>query len=151
MIRRVGQPPDAREKYRRRPGVYAVLWDRGHVLLTHQDNPEPEFQLPGGGIDRGEAPLHALHREVFEETGWRIRPLRRLGAFRRFTFMPEYDLWAEKLCTIYLARPVRRHGPPSEPGHSAIWMHAETALEQLGNPGDRHFLAEVLHRSHRPT
>ena len=103
----------------------------------------PEIQLPGGGIDPGESPIVALHREVYEETGWSITPPRRLGAFRRFTFMPEYDLWAEKLCTIYLARPVRRLGPPSEPGHDAIWMHRDDALEQLCNAGDRHFLTSV--------
>ena len=104
----------------------------------------PEFQLPGGGIDKGESPLPALHREVFEETGWSITAPRRLGAFRRFTFMPEYDLWAEKLCTIYIARPVRQLADPPEPGHEAVWMSVEVAVESLGNPGDRHFLAQLV-------
>ena len=72
-----------------------------------------------------------------EETGWHIAGLRRLGAFRRFTFMPEYDLWAEKICTIYVARPVLRVGPPTEPGHQAVWMEPAAALDLLGNPGDR--------------
>ena len=88
--------------------------------------------------------MAALHREVFEETGWRIAPLRRLGAFRRFTYMPEYDIWAEKVCTVVLARPVRRLGPPSEPGHSAIWLDAGEAVEMLGNRGDAHFAARAL-------
>jgi 8-oxo-dGTP diphosphatase len=58
--------------------------------------------------------------------------------------MPEYDLWAEKLCTVYLARPVRALGPPSEPGHAAVWMPATDALGLLGNAGDRAMLARVL-------
>lgn len=144
MIRRFGEAVKAGQRYRRRPGVYAVLLDGDAVLTTFQQDPLPEFQLPGGGIDRGEQPIAALHREVFEETGWKIQVARRLGAFRRFTYMPEYDLWAEKLCTIYLARPVLRHGPPTEPGHTAVWLSAGEALARLGNVGDRAMLARAL-------
>ena len=131
-------------RYRQRPGAYAVLFRGREVLLTHQAEPTPEFQLPGGGIDPGEAPLTALHREVWEETGWRIAAPRRLGAFRRFTYMPEYDLWAEKICHIYLARPVRRLGPPVEPGHTEVWTSLPVAAEIVGNDGDRLFLSGLL-------
>ncbi|MBA3911721.1 MAG: NUDIX hydrolase [Rhodobacter sp.] len=146
MIRRYGQAAETGRQYTRRPGVYAILLQGDHILATHQTAPVPEFQLPGGGIDRGEHPISALHREVFEETGWKIAVTRRVGAFRRFTFMPEYDLWAEKICAIYLARPVRRLGPPSEAGHSAVWLPVEEAVLRLGNPGDRAILASTLIR-----
>lgn len=141
MIRRFGKSPKAGQVYIRRAGVYAVLARGDDLLLTHQSEPEPEFQLPGGGINPGESPLAALHREVFEETGWSISRPRRIGAFRRFVYMPEYDMFADKLCTIYVAQPVRRLGPPTEPGHSAIWMPREVATSLLGNSGDRHFAA----------
>lgn len=143
MIRRFGEPPVRGQKYGLRHGVYAILLRRGRVLLTHQAEPDDEFQLPGGGIDPGESPLRALHREVWEETGWTIAAPRRLGAFRRFVYMPDYDRWAEKLCTIYLARPVRRRGPPAEAGHTAVWSTPATAARMLGNAGDRHFMARV--------
>ncbi|OYW60435.1 MAG: NUDIX hydrolase [Rhodobacterales bacterium 32-66-7] len=146
MIRRYGAPVEPGRRYTRRPGVYAILLSGEHILATHQAEPVPEVQLPGGGIDRGEHPIPALHREVHEETGWKIAVTRRLGTFRRFTYMPEYDLWAEKLCTVYLARPVRRLGPPSEAGHTAIWLSVEQALRHLGNPGDRAMLALFLGR-----
>jgi len=144
MIRRYGEPVKAGPRYTRRPGAYAVLLQGDHILATHQAEPVPEFQLPGGGIDRGEQPIAALHREVYEETGWKIAVSRRLGTFRRFTYMPEYDLWAEKVCSVYLARPVRRLGPPLEAGHTAIWLPAVEALDLLGNAGDRAMLASVL-------
>ncbi|MBC7158246.1 MAG: NUDIX hydrolase [Rhodobacteraceae bacterium] len=148
-MQRFGMPPGAGRRWRWRAGVYAVLLRGGRVLLTHQAAPVPEFQLPGGGIDPGEAPLAALHREVFEETGWRLAAPRRLGVFRRFAFMPEYDLWAEKVCTIYLARPVRRLGPPSEPGHSAHWVPLADAPGLLGNAGDAAFVRRVAARLRR--
>jgi 8-oxo-dGTP diphosphatase len=114
------------------------------VLLTYQAGIHHEFQLPGGGIDPGESPIHALHREVYEETGWRIAKPRFLGAFRRFAFMPEYDLWAEKICHIYHAFPVRKLGEPIEPDHSVHWVNPELAIDTLGNPGDRAFLQSLL-------
>ena len=143
-MRRFGERVMAGQRYRLRPGAYAVLIRGDRVLLTHQAEPVPEFQLPGGGIDPGEGPLTALNREVFEETGWSIDGHRRLGAYRRFTYMPEYDRWAEKVCHVYLARPALRRGLPTEPGHAAHWMSGAEALNALSNSGDRHFLAKVL-------
>lgn len=144
MIRRFGEPVLRGQSYRLRPGAYAVLALGQRVLLTHQSEPKPEYQLPGGGIDAGESPLHALYREVFEETGWRFTTPRRIGAYRRFVYMPEYDRWAEKICAVYLARPSLRLGPPVEPGHRAIWMDAREAARALGNPGDRFFLRQAM-------
>lgn len=139
MIPRFGQPPGER-RYKHRPGVYAILPRGGRVLLTYQSGPVPEFQLPGGGIDPGEQPLRALAREVLEETGWTIARPRRIGAYRRFTFMPDYGIWAEKLCHVYLAHPVRQAFAPSEPGHLAVWFDHATAVAQLASEGDRAFL-----------
>jgi 8-oxo-dGTP diphosphatase len=141
MIRRYGEAVRRDQTYRHRPGVYAILPRDGALLLTYQAEPEPEFQLPGGGIDPGEHPVHALHREVYEETGWHIAAPRKLGAYRRFVYMPEYDKWAEKVCHIYVARPVLRLGPPVEPGHLAIWAGVEAALGLITNEGEREFLA----------
>ena len=147
MIRRFGERVDPRKRYIRRPGAYAILRKGSHILLTHQAAPIPELQLPGGGIDPGEHPLPALHREVMEETGYRIRVKARLGAFRRFTYMPEYDLWAEKLCHIYLAQPGLRIGPPTEAGHMAVWLPIIEATEYLANDGDTAFLRHQLVRA----
>ncbi|NBZ86831.1 NUDIX domain-containing protein [Stagnihabitans tardus] len=144
MIRRYGEAVKSGMQYRRRPGVYAVLLRGDQVLLTHQAEPIPEFQLPGGGIDPGEAPIAALHREVYEETGWHISSPKLVGIYRRFTYMPEYDKWAEKVCAIYVARPTLCMGPPSEAGHTAIWTEAGSALALLTNQGDRAMAARVL-------
>jgi len=137
MIKRYGDPPKAGQHYELRPGVYGILQRRADVLLTWQEAEQGELQLPGGGIDP------ALHREVFEETGWRIASPRKLGTFRRFVYMPEYDKYAEKLCHIYLARPVRPIGPPSEPGHIPLWMDARDALAEIGK-GDAAFVRGLV-------
>jgi 8-oxo-dGTP diphosphatase len=147
MIRRFGESPQHDAIYRRRPGVYAILPHRGRFLLTYQDDPHFEVQLPGGGVDAGESPIHALYREVMEETGWTMSSPRRIGAFRRFTYMPEYDLWAEKLCTIYVARPARQIGPPTETDHAPLWATGREAVAQLYNDGDAFFLKRYLRQT----
>lgn len=127
-----------------RPGAYAILKRGGQILLTHQAAPVPEFQLPGGGIDPGEHMLAALHREVMEETGWSISRPVRIGAFRRFAYMPDYDLWAEKLCHVFVARPALQISDPLEAGHTVHWASAATAADLLGNEGDRCLLVRHL-------
>ena len=73
-----------------------------------------------------------------------MAPPRRLGAFKRYTFMPEYDLWAEKICTVFLSRPVLRRSAPSEPDHSVIWAPLSQAPALLYNEGDAAFVASLL-------
>jgi 8-oxo-dGTP diphosphatase len=137
MIKSYGDAPKPGKRYVRRPGVYAILLRDHEILATYQANPTPEIQLPGGGIDKGEHPIAALHREVMEETGWRMALQYRFGTFRRFTYMPDYNLWAEKLCTIYVGRPTLQVSDPTEPGHQALWLPLGNAAQVLGNPGDR--------------
>lgn len=140
MIRRYGEPVQAGVRYRLRPGAYAILPRGAKVLLTIQEGERFDLQLPGGGLDLGESPFQALHREVLEETGWRIAAPRRLGCFRRFVYMPEYGFWAEKLCHVYVARPIRQIVEPIELYHHTVWMEKGLAAAQLGNEGDRAFL-----------
>jgi 8-oxo-dGTP diphosphatase len=144
MTRRIGEPVNPNVTYKRRPGAYAILLRNERVLLTHQAEPVPEFQLPGGGIDPGEHPIPALHREVMEETGWRISDIRKLGVYRRYTYMPEYDMWAEKMCHIFFARPALKLGPPTEAGHTEIWTSPDMAIDLVASDGDRLFLTETL-------
>lgn len=143
-MRRFGEPPERGRRYIRRPGAYAVIEREGWLLLTEQSGESVELQLPGGGIDPGESPLRALHREVLEETGWKIRLRGRLGAWQRFTYMPEYGLWAHKIYLVYLASPTLCAGPPREAGHRALWRPGTRAVAALTNAGDRHFAARAL-------
>lgn len=144
MIMRIGPAPLAHQRYIHRPGAYAILPLKSGILLTAQIGETVDVQLPGGGIDPGESPIQALHREVLEETGWRIAKPRRLGAFRRFVFMPDYKIWAEKMCHIYVAQPVYKVCPPIEPDHETLAVSVEEAVRLMGNDGDRMFVARYF-------
>ena len=58
-----------------RLAVYAVVRSVHGVLLAQNSartNAAGTWGLPGGGLDPGEPPEAALHREVWEETGQRV-------------------------------------------------------------------------------
>ena len=142
-MRRHGPPPRPSLTYRDRAGAYGVLLLGRDALLAEQDG---DLLLPGGGIDPGESPLHALHREVWEETGWRIGHVRRLGVFSRYDWLKEERFHARKIQHIFLARPTRRIGPPLEPDHRPVWMDARGAVAALSVEGEAHALETALRR-----
>ncbi|WP_418957067.1 NUDIX hydrolase [Streptomyces tritici] len=65
-----------------RVAAYAVcVRDDDHVLLARwvaRDGTR-QWTLPGGGMDHGEDPLDTVVREVAEETGQLVSPVRLLG------------------------------------------------------------------------
>jgi 8-oxo-dGTP pyrophosphatase MutT (NUDIX family) len=65
-----------------RLGCSAVLFDdsRTKVLLTRRKD-NGNWCLPGGMIEPGESVSEGCEREVFEETGLRVRVLRMTGVY----------------------------------------------------------------------
>src|SRR5689334_17854221 len=78
-------------RYPSRPlvGVGALIFDRGRILMA-QRGKEPLlgwWSLPGGALETGETLDHAVRREVREETGLEVEPLRVFEIFERI--MPD--------------------------------------------------------------
>ena len=60
---------------RTRAGSRAVIVRDGMILLSHE-TVTGWWLIPGGGVEAGETPEACCVREVEEETGWIVRPLR---------------------------------------------------------------------------
>jgi 8-oxo-dGTP pyrophosphatase MutT (NUDIX family) len=63
------------------PGVAAVVHDEEGRILLHRREDTGDWSLPAGSIDPGEAPAQAIVREVWEETGLRVKPEVILGVY----------------------------------------------------------------------
>ncbi len=68
-----------------RVAAYAVIvGDDSRVLLAHwSEGRKAAWTMPGGGLEAGEDPEHAVRREVREETGYRVRVDGLLGIHSR--------------------------------------------------------------------
>lgn len=75
--------------------AYAVIIEDDKILLSpqHGDN---RYDLPGGKVDLGESMEDGLVREVKEETGIEVSPVRLLGVHDvlfKVTFREPQEVW----------------------------------------------------------
>ncbi len=82
-----------------RNSVLVIAADgEGRVLLVRHSYGPPVWALPGGGIDRGEAPEEAARREFREELGGSLSELREL------THVTEPDSGSMDQLHVFVAR-----------------------------------------------
>ncbi|HEV7588070.1 MAG TPA: NUDIX domain-containing protein [Longimicrobium sp.] len=63
------------------PAVAALIRDEDGRILLQRRADNGRWNLPAGAVDPGESPADAVVREVGEETGLRVRPVRVAGVF----------------------------------------------------------------------
>ena len=80
----------------------------------------------------------------FKETGWKVKPERRLGFFHRYVYMPEFDQWAHKVSQIHFCRGIYPVSLPTEEGHRPILERPERAAMLVESPGDKFFINQFF-------
>jgi 8-oxo-dGTP pyrophosphatase MutT (NUDIX family) len=119
-----------------------VLDSAGRVLLL--ENERAEWELPGGRIEVGESPEECVAREVFEETGWAVRP------------GPLLDAWVYAVETVgrhvfvvtYGCFPEADVEPVLSPEHRRIGLFGAAEVAALPMPdGYRRSIAAWVARS----
>jgi ADP-ribose pyrophosphatase YjhB (NUDIX family) len=125
----------------RRPGQVLVVCDPTSVHV-----------LPGGRLEPGEQPEHALHREVLEETGWHVSTPTLLGYlhFRHrgprptAGWQPPYP---EFFQVVYVAAAIRHDPAAREQDGYELWSEFRPIAEVERLPlssGQRYFLTIAL-------
>ena len=63
-------------------GVRAAIFnEQGELLLVRHAYGRRDWNVPGGGIEQSESPIAAAVREVWEETGLRVRASHLIGLY----------------------------------------------------------------------
>lgn len=83
--------PDAPEANSLVVAVSAVVRDDQGRLLLIKRTDNDLWSIPGGGMEPGETVSAAVVREVREETGYEVRPIRLVGVFSDPRHVVAYD------------------------------------------------------------
>jgi 8-oxo-dGTP pyrophosphatase MutT (NUDIX family) len=116
------------------PAVGAIVVnEEGHILLQKRaDN--GRWALPAGGVEPHESPTQAVIREVWEETGVLVEPVRLVGIYSgpeyNFTFAGSGDR-VEVFSVIYFCRPIGGRPEPDGLESVDVAYFAPEALDFL--------------------
>ena len=124
--------PDMGRNYIVQDCVYAVILnDGGEVAVARTPK---GLVLIGGGVERGESERDALHREAYEESGYKIDIRNRLGIASQYVNNFAKGRFRLKRGVFFLCNFAERLGPPVEPDHELIWLSYNEAHRQLIRP-----------------
>ena len=129
----------------------AVIFRRAEdwnvLLIRHTQGRHISF--PKGHVEPGETESQTAEREVFEETGLRVRVDRRFRAENRYNIRPD----TQKLVVIFAALTEQEEiTPQPEEIAEAFWLPVEQAAERLTYERDRKIMLdafEYVNNSHR--
>jgi len=62
-------------------GCVGIVFDHHEKLLLVKRRDIPVWVFPGGGIEKGETPKEAVIREVFEESGYKVKITRKIAEY----------------------------------------------------------------------
>jgi len=119
-------------------GVRCLVEFEGRVLLIRNPYGPMKWDLPGGGVHRGESPEAAARREVREEVGISLAELRPLG---RYTGTEFYD--KDTVVCYYAPAP----GAALKPRRAEVYEEGWFEWGHLPEPLSRE-AAKVIERYH---
>jgi ADP-ribose pyrophosphatase YjhB (NUDIX family) len=127
--------------------VRAFVLDANRVLLIREDADAGRWTLPGGWADVNESPSESVVREVQEESGYVVKPIRLLAVFdrERQGHAPPFPYHVYKmffLCEIVGGSP-RRTAESSESAFFAEASLPELSLSRV-LPGQIHAFFEAI-------
>ena len=127
---------DKNKKRNNRVAVRAIIYKDNKILMV--SNNRGDYKLPGGGVHKNEDLLHALKREVLEETGYRVKRIsNRIGHIterHNDTYMSDaiFEMKSEYyFCEVYDNPGEQKLDPyEEEQDFKPIWIELNDVIEK---------------------
>lgn len=112
---------------RERVGCRAIVIEKGKVLLSWEER-KNVYMSPGGGVEEGETLEECVVRELCEEAGLRVKPIKHLLRVDEYCFE---TLWVNNYFVCEIEGECERHLTESEEynGVKPVWIDIEKAIE----------------------
>lgn len=106
---------------KREDGSFIVLFKndlRNEVFLVYRSD-YPIWNLTGGGVEKGKSPKEAVIRESFEETGFKVKVLCKLGVYKMVNPKTQKVVLTSHL---FEGRVISGQFKPEFPGCKGAWF-----------------------------
>lgn len=102
----------------------AVIREDGRLLVIRRaDN--GEWVLPGGVVELDEDPRDTVRREVLEETGVTIEPVRLTGVYK--------NMRLGVVSLVFRCRPLSGTAHPTEEASQVAWLDRDQVTERMAS------------------
>lgn len=115
---------------RERVGCRGIIINEGKVLLSWEERKDV-YMSPGGGIEGNETFEECVARELCEEAGFRVKPIKHILRVDEYCFE---TLWVNNYFLCEIEGECERHLTESEEynGVKPVWVDIEKAIEIFG-------------------
>ena len=120
--------------YIKRPTVSALILSKDRRIVAVEFM--GKYFLPGGGIEYNETPHEALHRELKEELGWKIKIVKEICRAEEYLYATLDKKHFNKQGIFYMADKTERIAPSEICEHQPLWLTFEE------------FKSKAAHESH---
>lgn len=128
------------------PGVAGVVIDGNRVLLSIRGKApsKGKWGLPGGAVEVGEAVREAVVREILEETGVTVKPVKLITVFDSIHRDEDDRVRYHYILFEYLCEYVSGEVTPSSDAPDARWVEFNDLDSIDIMPSTKKFLLKVL-------
>ena len=115
---------------RERIGCRALIIKDNKVLLSWEER-KNVYMSPGGGVEEGESLKECVVRELCEEAGFKVKPIKHLLRVDEYCFE---TLWVNNYFLCEIVGECDRHLTESEVynGVKPVWVDLEKAIQIFG-------------------
>ena len=114
--------------YQYKQSVYGVAYDQRQQTFLTVETKWNNLLLPGGGVERGETPEQALHRELLEETRFTIQIDALIGRAEQYLMAPSGEAVLND-ASFFEIRLLKQIQVSRELNHRLVWQPLQSVNE----------------------